>query len=534
MNNAMGNRFSQHNFALTPSANTPRSKFDRSFGAKDTANFDLLTPFFTEEVLPGDTVNLDVQAFFRLASQIKPVMDRMFVDFYFFSVPNRLVWDNFQRQMGEQDNPGDSIDYLTPILDTGTATFPIGSLYDHMGLPALEQFYDAPVISLPMRGYNLVWNQWFRDQNLQNSVTVPKGNGPDPISNYTMLKAAKKHDYFTSALRFSQKGVTPVSIPIIGTAPIVPDNTNEPVIFSSTVDGLRNIQFNSTGNAITYTGSPITTSNAFWPSDTGLVAQFGLSDDIQITINAFRQAMQMQTFLERDARGGTRYVEILKSHFNVISPDARLQRTEFLSGGSIEIGQHTVPQTSETGDTPQGNLSAFSTAQAGGSQIGFNKSFVEHGWVIGLFRARAEITYQGGLDRQWTRRTRYDYLWPEFQELGEQAILNREISLGFPGTNNDVWGYQERYAEYRYRKSEIRGQFRSIYGNSLDVWHLAQDFATAPNLNADFIQSDTPIERILALTDDENYPNLLCDFFFKFKHVRPLITYPTPAGLGRF
>lgn len=541
MNPSLGNRFSQHSFSQVPSANTPRSAFNRSFASKDTMEFDYLTPFFLDEILPGDTINLNVKTFMRLATQAVPMMDNMMVDFYFFFCPTRLLWDNFQKQMGEQENPGDSIDFLTPILNAsiGDANFNVGTLGDHFGLPTGIDRDQFLVNALPFRMYNLTINQWFRDQNLQNSLPFVKNDGPDPLTSYTLWKSAKKHDYFTSALPFPQKG-DPVNIPIYGTAPVLGNNDPSFITITSSSTSVRPLtagQISGT-NAVTYFGGDLGNSPVFWPDGTnggspGLEAVFGVNDDIQISINSFRQAMQLQSFLEQDARGGTRYTEILKAHFNVNSPDARLQRVEFLSAATINISQHPVAQTSESGTSPQANLAAFSTAAEFGNKIGFSKSFVEHGYVMGLCRARADVTYQQGLHRMWSRRTRYDYFWPKFQELGEQAILNQEIYTGNDyAVNTDIFGYQERNAEYRYRPSEIKGQFRSTYAESLDVWHLAQEFGSLPSLNGTFIQGNTPIERALVVT--EGYPHLLCDYWFDYKHVRAMVAYPVPASLGRF
>lgn len=536
MNPSLGNRNSQHSFARVPTANTPRSKFDRSFAAKDTMEFDYLTPMFVDEILPGDTINLNVKCFMRLAPQVVPMMENMYLDFYFFFVPNRLIYDNFQKLMGEQDNPGDSIDFLMPILDTtaNPSTLTVGTIYDHFGLPTDVNLQNAEIQAAPFRAYNLIWNQWFRSQDLQNSVTVPKGNGPDARTTYTLLKGGKKHDYFTSSLPFAQKG-TAVDMPILGTTPIT--STNSAI-------GLKGLTSNATGNLGYYTATTNrlapTTAPGTWTAgeslafgaSTGLQADFlDAASTAAITISAFREAMQLQAFLEQDARGGTRYTEILKSHFNVVSPDARLQRTEFLSGATINITQHPVPQTSESGTTPQANLAAFSTAASMGNRIGFNKSFVEHGWVIGLVKARADITYQQGLNKMWSRRTRYDFFWPKFQELSEQIVYLREIYAQPGAPLISVWGYQERYAEYRYRPSEIKGQFRSTYSTSLDVYHLAEEFGSAPALNGTFIQSNTPIDRALAVGETFE---LLADYWFDYKHIRPMVTYPVPVGLGRF
>lgn len=543
MNPSLGNRYSQHSFSQVPTANTPRSKFDRSFASKDTMNFDELTPMFLDEVLPGDTINLNVKTFMRLATQAVPMMDNMYVDFYFFYTPNRIVWDNFQKQMGEQRNPGDSIDFLTPIisLNSSSPAFAVGSIADHFGLPTeIGNLQTWPVNALPFRDYNLIVNEWFRDQNLQNSLTVLTTDGPDPLSNYSLFKSAKKHDYFTSALPYPQKGADTIDLPFPAAAPVVPNTLgvlpqNYPTFSTSGPDvDPRSVFFwrnSDNENTMSYSGPNVTpAAQVYWNEQTGLMAD---TSDFIVSINVFRQAMMLQSFLEQDARGGTRFTEILKSHFNVTSPDARLQRPEFLSAATINISQHPVAQTSESAETPQANLAAFSTAAEFGNKIGFSKSFVEHGFVMGLARARADVTYQQGLNRMWTRRTRYDYFWPKFQELGEQSVLRQEIyTQDNLDDNNIVFGYQERHAEYRYRPSEIKGQFRSTFAESLDVWHLAEEFVGAPSLNSAFIQGNTPIERALVVA--EGYPALLCDYWFDYKHVRPMVSYPVPASLGRF
>ena len=532
----LGSRHNQHDFAKVPSVNTPRSNFNRSFLAKDTMNFDRLVPFFAEEILPGDSVNLNVDLFARLSTQIKPLMDNLYMDFHFFFVPNRLVWENWERFNGAQDNPSSSTDYLIPQVESGIATpFGFDSIADHFGIP--PNINNAKVNALSFRMYNLIVNEWYRNQNLVNSLPVQTGDGPDAAAQYNLFIPSKRPDYFTSCLPQPQKGPASIlslgsSAPVVGTVTYNTDTTNGMIVRNAVNNGPTN---GASFTAMTSSGVLTANSNSAYIDPNGRLSIVGTADlttATAVTINAFRQAIMVQSLRELDNRGGTRYVEILKAHFNVISPDFRLQRPEFLGMATININQHVVAQNSESADTPQANLAAYSTASAQGGHIGFTKSFVEHGWVIGLCRARGEVTYQQGLNKMWSRRTRFDYFWPKLQELGEQAVLQGEIFYtGIPAQDQVVFGYNERFGDYRFRPSEIRGTFRSVHPQSLDVWHVAQEFGAAPVLNQIFINQDTPIDRNLVVTDE---PHLLVDYWFNLRHARPMVAYPVPATLGNF
>lgn len=525
-----GPRFnvSQHSFAKAPQANIPRSSFNRSHGYKTTFDSGYLIPVYVDEALPGDTFSLSMTSFARLATPIAPVMDNLYCDAFFFAVPIRLIWNNFEKFNGAQDDPGDSTDFLIPTMTSGSGGYAVGSLSDYFGIPTEIEGLEHS--SLWHRAYNLIWNEWFRDQNLQDSVKVDKGDGPDDPDDYVLLRRGKRHDYFTSCLPWPQKGPA-IELPLGTVAPVV--GLDEDIEFHNTVNGTDRVfgtRSGSVGDRVYMLTEPTGDGAARW-GNTALEAD--LSSATAATINQLREAFQMQKLFERDARGGTRYTEIIRSHFGVISPDARLQRPEYLGGGSTPVNIAPIPQTSSTdATTPQGNLAAMGTLSHGG--IGFTKSFTEHCVLIGLVQVRADLSYQQGLNRMFSRSTRYDFYWPALSHIGEQAVLNKEIyAQGTSGGTDDdgVFGYQERYAEYRYKPSQITGKFRSSYSSSLDYWHLAQEFGSLPVLGDTFIEDNPPVDRIVAVPSE---PQFLFDAAFHLKCARPMPVFSVPGLIDHF
>lgn len=555
-------RVKGHRFSDAPAMYMRRTRFDRSHVYKTTFDSGKLIPVFVDEVLPGDTSKLSVKYFSRLATPIKPIMDNIYLDWFFFFVPNRLVWEHWQNFCFEQEDPDDSIDYVCPTTSlVGKADDTLnglGTLWDYFGLPTGLPNTISGINALPFRGVYLIWNEWFRDENLQKSVKIQKGDTNEvfdasrvaeqpewlqgiPESYLPCPPRGKRHDYFTSALPWTQKGPG-VSIGLAGTAAVdstIPiDWPMEVKPNGGSYSNVNRYELADTGYA-TRTGA-LWTNNSndnAWSGTKLKLPDFstGLTVDLDtssiFTINSLRTAFQMQKFYERLARGGSRYTEVLRSFFGVVSPDARLQRPEFLGSFTKMMNINPIAQTSSTNDTtPQGNLSAYGVT--GAKFHGFTKSFVEHGYVFGFCCARADLTYQQGINRMWTRSTVYDWYWPTFAHLGEQAILLKEIyATGDTKQDNSVFGYQERYAEYRYKPSVICGKFRSNIKGNLDIWHLSQYFETAPKLNPEFIEEDVPIKRIIAVPSE---PQFLIDIGFKYTTVRPMPMFGTPGLVDHF
>jgi hypothetical protein len=528
-----------HDFSRVPHADIPRSTFNLSRTYKTAFDAGYLVPIFAEECLPGDTWHCELNAMARLATPIVPFIDNLYLDFFFFAVPNRLVWDNWKKFMGEQVDPGDSTDYTVPIMTAHAVT--TGTLSDYFGLPVGAG--NVEYNSLHHRAYNLIWNEWFRDQNLQDSVTVDKDDGPDSIADYVLLKRGKRMDYLTGCLPWPQKGDS-VSLPLGDTAPVIGSGKTLGLTTGAGSYGLGfwtgdgDIKAGTTlfgTNFGSSTASPGSVPGAYSLGVTTAAASSGLIADLDSatasSVNEIRQAFQLQRMYERDARGGTRYPEILISHFGVTDPmSSVLQRPEYLGGGRTRVGITPIPQTSESGTTKQGNLAAVGFAET--TSIGFTKSFTEHSLLIGMVCCTADLTYQRSLRRMWSRQTRADFYFPALAHLSEQAVLNKEVYHQGTSADDDVFGYQERWSEYRYGMSEITSVLRSDATTTpIDEWHLSQDFGSLPTLNSDFIEESPPVSRVVAVATE---PQLKGDFFFRVIAARPMPVYSVPGMIDHF
>lgn len=564
-------RNSEYKFGVEPQVNIKRSIFNLSYGHKTTFNTGDLVPIMVQEILPGDTFNVETNYVIRTTTPIKPVMDVMYCDIYYFFVPNRLVWEHWEEFMGENKDGAwteDQTEYNIPGITLATDAVQQGSALDHMGVPINIKTTgdDALTINtlnaLPVRGYGLIWNEYFRDENIIPPVKVPRDDTTkmyrkDSITNQSiantgngLFKVAKFHDYFTSALPGPQKG-EPVTIGIIGNAPVLTgetDNLQQPtnklnmkdlngqeslynfLYYDNTTitPGLKGAQSIVLGTAAAIETEPGHNMNDPMLVPTNLYAD--LSQATSININDLRMAFQIQRLLERDARGGTRYIEIIKSHFGVTSSDARMQRPEYLGGKRFPINMAQVLQTSSTDEeSPQGNTSAFSLT--GGTNKSFTKSFTEHGYIIGLACVRTIHSYQQGLNKLWSRKRRFDYYWPALANIGEQPIMNKEIYYqgGDGKVDNEVFGYMPAWTEYRKNQNIISGEMRSTAAQPLDIWHYGDKYDTLPTLSEGWLEETTAnVDRTLAVQSATSN-QILADFYFKIKAARPMPTFSIPG-----
>lgn len=524
---------SQHSFSQVPSVKLPRSSFNLSFPHKTTFDADQLIPIAKPiDIIPGDTFNVAVSHFIRLSTPLHPILDNMYFETFFFFVPYRLVWDNFEKFHGAQDNPGDSIDFTIPQVNQ-VAAVNIGDNADYFGIPT--GIANITYSALPHRALTLIWNEWFRDQNNQNSWDVNTGNGPDTPSTLTGPTnvrdvphvRAKQHDYFTSCLPAPQRG-TGVNIPLGDVAPVISDTG------AITLQTVRIPDADDLTKSWDLAGSPIKLNTKTTTGATAELLFADLAGATAATINDIRLAFQTQKLLERDARSGTRYVEALKAHWRVTSPDFRLQRPEFLGGGSSRINVTPVAQTSgqptPTADDALGNLAGFGTSSGTHS---FSQSFVEHGVLIMLGNVRGDITYSQGMDRYMSKTTRFEFYYPELAQIGEQAVLSKEIYMNGNPADEDVFGYQERYAEHRFINGMVTGLMRPTAAGSLATWHLSHEFTSRPVLGDAFIDSRIrePLDRAIAVPSE---PQFKADFFFNIKAARPLPLFGVPGNLDHF
>lgn len=543
------NRNVESHFALNPTnIDMSRSTFDRSHSVKLSFNVGDVIPFYVDEVLPGDTFKVKTSKVVRMQPLVTPIMDNIYLDTYYFFVPNRLTWSHWREFNGENTKSAwiPTTEYEVPQLTAPEGGWSVGTLADYFGVPTGVS--GLSVNAMPFRAYALIMNEWFRDQNLMDPLNIPIDDATvagvntgvyvtDVAKGGLPFKAAKYHDYFTSCLPSPQKGPD-VTIPVAdpGPYPVLPiadksvgSYPHDPISVVS-VDGGQaatgNLGFNSSG----YLERTIKEGSVATPTYLSFdnLWAVGAGTAAAASINQLRMAFQIQKMYEKDARGGTRYIEILKSHFGVTSPDARLQRPEYLGGNRIPVNINQIVQQSQTTDqSPQGNPVGLSMTTD--THHDFKKSFVEHGFVIGVMVARYDHTYQQGLERFWSRKSRFDYYWPVFANIGEQAVKNKEIYAQGTAEDDEVFGYQEAWADYRYKPSRVAGEMRSQYAQSLDVWHLADDYEKLPALSDEWIREDSAvIDRVLAVTS-RNSNQMWADIYIQNRTTRPMPMYSIPG-----
>ncbi|AXH72205.1 MAG: major capsid protein [Microviridae sp.] len=562
------NRNTESHFSLSPHVDISRSRFDRSASLKTSFNVGDVVPFFLDEVLPGDTFSVDTSKVVRMQTLLTPMMDNVYLDTYYFFIPNRLVWDHWKEFCGENTESAwiPETEYTMPqITAPANGGWSVGTLADYFGVPTGVS--GLSISALPFRAYALVINEWFRDQNLQDPLVVPTDDSTvagvntatfvtDVAKGGKPFIAAKYHDYFTSALPSPQKGPD-VTIPVAEAGNYNVVGNGKSLALTTGGSKLGGLQYGYEGAGSSQSTLLYATYGSFGQAPGSASSTGGLGSNVVLgvptqaqlgsdlsnsgliavasgnaaaaTINQLRLAFQIQKFYEQQARGGSRYTEVVRSFFGVTSPDARLQRPEYLGGNRVPINVNQIIQQSgtESSGTPQGTVVGQSLTTD--SHSDFTKSFTEHGLIIGVMVARYDHTYQQGLNRLWSRKDKFDFYWPVFANIGEQAIKNKEIFAQGNTKDDEVFGYQEAWAEYRYKPNMVTGEMRSAYAQSLDVWHLADDYATLPTLSDAWIREDkSNVDRVLAVQSSVSN-QLFADIYVKNYCTRPMPMYSIPG-----